>query len=814
MGKIAGIVMTASVVDDRYVGSNVGRREDGPLLSGRAQYIADVTLPGMVEATFVRSTLAHAHITSIEVDDARAETGVLSVVTAADLHGVTHYPHLVPWMKDVDSFPLARDRVRYVGMPVAAVVAEDRYAAEDAAALVMVDYDELPVLVSVDDALADDAPRLYDEWPDNKLMELPATQPEVDRIFADHDVVRTTFRMQRQSPSPMETRGIVADYQNGRLTVWASTQSPHILRTTLSMMLGLRESDIRVVVPSVGGGFGCKLHQYPEDLVVPWLAMRLGLPVRWIEDRVEHLMTSIHAREQRMDVEAAYDGSGRILALRANIATNVGSGEVFIPGTSTTLVSQGCLTGAYDIPVTEVSAACVVTNKTPSGAYRGFGSPEATFAMERTIEKVARLAGVDPRDARRAMLPAVGDGSFVTPSGGRLGLGSHRQAFDRAVELGDKALEAARAAHADDPRIRVGVGFTSFVEPTGPSYYGTTGFWQSYDSALVRIQPDGSAVVGIGVQAIGQGIQTTTAAIAADALGLALEEISVVCGDTDLSPYGLGAWGGRGAIVTSGSVVKAAEIVVAKAKLIAAALLEADPEDIVITGGKLHVRGSDEPSVTMRDVAIAAYVRTELLPEGVDPGLEATSTYEPPGIDTEPDEHGRMNVAAAWSNASHAAVVKVDITTGTIGVVDYVVVHDCGTVINPQIVEGQTTGGVAQGIAGALYEHVVYDEAGQPLSASFMDYIVPTSLEIPPMTIEHLETPSATTALGVKGVGESGTIGPAAAIGNAVADALAEFDVDIVETPITPSSVLAAIHDTSFARSQTRSADHAAGAAS
>ena len=814
MGKIAGIVMTASVVDDRYVGSNVGRREDGPLLSGRAQYIADVTLPGMVEATFVRSTLAHAQITSIEVDDARAETGVLSVVTAADLHGVTHYPHLVPWMKDVDSFPLARDRVRYVGMPVAAVVAEDRYAAEDAAALVMVDYDELPVLVSVDDALADDAPRLYDEWPDNKLMDLPATQPEVDRIFADHDVVRTTFRMQRQSPSPMETRGIVADYQNGRLTVWASTQSPHILRTTLSMMLGLRESDIRVVVPSVGGGFGCKLHQYPEDLVVPWLAMRLGLPVRWIEDRVEHLMTSIHAREQRMDVEAAYDGSGRILALRGNIATNVGSGEVFIPGTSTTLVSQGCLTGAYDIPVTEVSAACVVTNKTPSGAYRGFGSPEATFAMERTIEKVARLAGVDPRDARRAMLPAVGDGSFVTPSGGRLGLGSHRQAFDRAVELGDKALEAARAAHADDPRIRVGVGFTSFVEPTGPSYYGTTGFWQSYDSALVRVQPDGSAVVGIGVQAIGQGIQTTTAAIAADALGLALEEISVVCGDTDLSPYGLGAWGGRGAIVTSGSVVKAAEIVVAKAKLIAAALLEADPEDIVITGGKLHVRGSDEPSVTMRDVAIAAYVRTELLPEGVDPGLEATSTYEPPGIDTEPDEHGRMNVAAAWSNASHAAVVKVDITTGTIGVVDYVVVHDCGTVINPQIVEGQTTGGVAQGIAGALYEHVVYDEAGQPLSASFMDYIVPTSLEIPPMTIEHLETPSATTALGVKGVGESGTIGPAAAIGNAVADALAEFDVDIVETPITPSSVLAVIRDTSFARSQTRSAHHAAGAAS
>lgn len=781
-------------MNSRYVGSRVGRREDGPLLSGRAQFVADISLPGMVEAAFVRASSAHARITGIDVDGARSGPGVLAVARAADLEGVARYPHLVPWMRDVDAFPLARDRVRYVGMPIVAVVAEDRYAAEDAAALVEVDYDELPVLVSADAALAEDAPRLYAEWPDNKLMDLPAANPEVDRIFAVHDVVRTTFRMQRQSPSPMETRGIVADFQNGRLTVWASAQSPHLLRTTLAMMLGLREAGIRVIVPNVGGGFGCKLHQYPEDIVVPWLAMRCGRPVRWIEDRVEHLMTSIHAREQTMDLEAAYDQDGRIRAVRGNIATNVGSGEVFIPGTSTTLVSQGCLTGPYDIPVTEVSAACVVTNKTPSGAYRGFGSPEAAFAMERTVDKVARLAGVDRRDCRRAMLPAPGDDGFVTPSGGRLGAGSCRQAFDRAVELGDKAGQVARDAHSADPAVRIGVGFASFVEPTGPSYYGTTGHWRSYDSALVRIEPDGSALVGIGVQAIGQGIQSTTAAIAADALGLALDDVSVVSGDTDLCPYGLGAWGGRGAIVTSGSVLKAAEVVSTKAKAIAAGLLEASPDDVVIADGRLYVRGSPEPSVTWKDVAVAAYARTNELPEGVDPGLEATVTYEPPGIDSDPDEHGRMNVAAAWSNASHAAVVKVDVTTGAVEVLDYVVVHDCGTVINPLIVEGQTTGGVAQGVAGALYEHIVYDDNGQPLSASFMDYTVPSSLEIPPMTIEHLETPSSTTPLGVKGVGESGTIGPAAAIANAVCDALAEFDVDIVETPITPTSVLRAIH--------------------
>jgi carbon-monoxide dehydrogenase large subunit len=392
------------------------------------------------------------------------------------------------------------------------------------------------------------------------------------------------------------------------------------------------------------------------------------------------------------------------------------------------------------------------------------------------------------------MLPQPGDDAFVTPSGGRLGAGSYREAFDRAVELGDKACAVAREAHAADPRVRIGIGFASFVEPTGPSYHGTTGHWRAHDSALVRIEPDGSALVGIGVQAIGQGIQSTTAAIAADALGLALEDVSVVTGDTDLCPYGLGAWGARGAIVTSGSVLKAAELVSTKAKAIAAGLLEASAEDVVISDGRLHVRGSPTASVTWRDVAIAAYARTNELPEGVEPGLEATVTYEPPGIDSDPDEHGRMNVAAAWSNASHAAVVKVDICTGAVDVLDYVVVHDCGTVINPLIVEGQTTGGVAQGIAGALYEHLVYDDIGQPLSASFMDYTVPSSLEIPPITIEHLETPSATTPLGVKGVGESGTIGPAAAIANAVANALLDFDVDIVETPITPTAVLQAIH--------------------
>ena len=435
---------------------------------------------------------------------------------------------------------------------------------------------------------------------------------------------------------------------------------------------------------------------------------------------------------------------------------------------------------------------CVVTNKTPSGAYRGFGAPEAALAIERFISKVALVAGVDPIDARRRMMFDPGDLPYVQPSGNRIDSGSHRAAFERAIELGRAALERRRSANRGD-RIRLGLGYCQYVEPTAPSYFGTTGHWAAYDTSSINVQPDGGILVSCGVAAIGQGTETTIAAIAADALQVPLEQVTVLIGDTDSCPYGLGSWGSRSAVVFTGSVLKAAAIVRRKAITVAASLLEADERDLVLEVGRFHVAGSPTPAVGWAEVATAACVRTVDLPVGVEPGLEATVAYEPPNLDHKMDAQGRMNGAATWANASHSGVVAVDIDTGAVRILDYIVVHDCGRVINPVIVDGQVHGGVAQGIAGALYESIVYDSNGQPQTTSFMDYLLPSAAEMPRLVVEHFESPAPEMPLGLKGVGEAGTIGPGAVMANAVSDALADFGVDITETPITNTAVLRAL---------------------
>lgn len=771
------------------IGSPGRRREDRALLDGTATFVADIRMPGLVDAAFVRSPYAHATIKEIDLTAAREHPSVHFAASAGDLTEVQEFPQFLPFLKNVCLFPLARDRVRYVGSPVAVVVADDRYLAEDAVMEVVVDYGELPVVGSIEESLGPDSPRLYEDWPDNKLLFFPHSSDEVAKAFEKYPSIKTTFRTQRQSANPMETRGVVAEYRAGRLTVWSSTQVPHMLRSTLSFTLGLSEARIRVIAPDVGGGFGAKLHQYPEEIVVAWLAMTIGRPVRWIEDRSEHMVTAVHARDQLMELEAAYDDQGHIQALRCNLVTDVGSGEIFAAGTATSLVSAGVLTGPYKIPHSDVNITCAVTNKTPSGAYRGFGAPEAVFAMERTIERVARAVGADANALREAMLVKPEDLPYTIPSGGILDSGSHRESFRRTVELAEALATKARQKHASNRSVRVGVGYSSYIEATAPTHFGTSGMWTAYDAAKIQITPDGGALVSVGVAAIGQGTETMVATLAADALEIPLEKVSVSLGDTDLCPYGLGAWGSRSTVVMSGSVVKAAGLIREKASAIAANLLEAAPADIVLEGGSYHVRGSATPAVSLGDIATTAYGRTMSLPEGVDPGLEVTVTFDPPDVTHSPDSHGKMNAASTWSNASHGAVVEVDLVTGVVNVVDYVVVHDCGTLINPTIVAGQIQGGVAQGIAGALYEHLCYSDTAQPQSASFMDYLIPTAIEIPQVTIDHFETPAPGIPLGAKGAGESGTIGSPAAVANAVADALAEFDVDVTSTPITPTMV-------------------------
>jgi aerobic carbon-monoxide dehydrogenase large subunit len=515
--------------------------------------------------------------------------------------------------------------------------------------------------------------------------------------------------------------------------------------------------------------------------------------VRWIEDRGEHFVASCHARHQTMELEAAVDDDGAIAALRCHFLHDVGSGEIFMPGINPTFVSAGSITGAYRIPLADSSVTEVVTNKTPSGAYRGFGQPEAYFALEVLVDKIARELGVDRFDLRRRMLLGDSDLPYTNPFGGIIDSGSFAAAFERAVERGRKAEVVRRAEHDGDPAVRIGLGVATYLEGTAPTYFGTTGHWTSHDSARVRMEPDGSVVVSVGVTTAGQGTTTMAAALAADALGLPIDWVRVESGDTDASPYGLGFWGSRSTIVGGGAVLGAAGRVREKVLRIAAHLLEASPDDLDIEGGSVQVRGAPDRTVALADVATAAWIRTTDLPPGTDPGLEAMVVYDPPSVDHVPDDQGRMNPVATCANATHAAVVRVDLETGRVDVLDYVAVHDCGPVVNPPIVDGQVHGGVAQEIGGTLYEHMVYSDDGQPLAASFMDYLIPTAVDVPDLVVEHFESPSPNTPLGLKGVGEGGAIGPPAAITNAVTDALSEFGAEIESLPITPPVIRAMV---------------------
>ena len=775
-------------IDDRRfsrISVSVKRQQDLRLLTGRDRYVADIDLPGMLEAVFVRSPMAHAGIRRIDLGAARAMHGVHATVASSDLLGVSPFPDHLRMARGVAQFPLAVDRVRYVGTPVATVVADDRLLAADASEAVIVDYETLPVVSSIEDSLAQGAPLLYDDWPDNRLLELSRETPEIDEIFARSKVVSGIYKMHRHGAVPMETRGVVADYDGERLTVWSSTQQPFIERSTLSHILGIRESKIRVVVPSIGGGFGAKLHVNPENAVVAWLAMRLGRPVRWIETRAEHLTAAAQSREQLHELEAAIDEGGRIEAIRCRITRDLGSGEIFPPGVGPALVSAGGVTGPYRIPHAAVSITGVVTNKTPAGAYRGYGMPEIVFALERFIEKIAGALGRDPLEYRREMLIRPEDLPYRDARGKLIDSGSHLEAFDQAVEWGRKA----RHRHLPEVGHRIGIGYATYVEGVGPSYFGTSGRWTAGDGAQVRIEPDGNVTVSSPVIDMGQGTKTMVATVAAEALGVSVDDVEVRLGDTDVTPYGLGSFGARSSIVAAGGIVKAATAVRAKALQIAAHKLEAAVEDLAIESGHIHVRGSMESSISFKEVAAAAYFRTFELPAEMTSGLSDTAVYESEGVDHLPDSNGQMNACVSYSNSTHVAVVDIDLDTCDVSVIDYLVVHDCGPLINPEIVEGQIHGGVAQGIGGAIFEQMLYTTDGQPRATSLADYLVPGPCEIPRLEVEHLESPSPVTPLGIKGAGEAGATGPAAAIGNAVADALGQFEVEIVETPLTPQLI-------------------------
>jgi carbon-monoxide dehydrogenase large subunit len=774
----------------RYFGAAVPRREDPRFLRGEGRFLDDVKLPGLLHAAFLRSPHAHARVRAIRGRAAASMPGVARVFTFADLE---------PWMKPLPLFgspppglaaaiafqirqapqyALARDRVRHVGEIVAMVVADTRARAEDAVERIEVEWEPLPALVDAAAAAEPGAPLLHDEWGTNVALAFRHAFGEADRVMASADiVVRETFRTQRYAGMPIETRGVVAawDRRDGSLTTWNSTQVAHFVQQGLATALALPPHKIRVIAPDLGGGFGTKASGYAEDVLVPLAARALDRPVKWVEDRREHLMAAAHARHQTHAIAVAARRDGTMLAVRDHIRLDLGAYNVW--GIVLPYNTVAHLLGPHRVRHLAVEVEAVVTNKTPNAPYRGAGRPETVFAMDRAVDCLARQLGLDPADVRRRnyiradelpyelALPYRDGNPLVYDSGD----------FPAALEA---ALDAAgyAAFRAEQPRLRErgvyrGIGISGYVEGTGIG---------PYEGATVRMDASGRVVVATGAVNSGQGHETSFAQVAADALGIPLDWVTVIGGDTAAVPFGIGTFASRSAVTAGSSIVEAAARVREKLVRAAAALLEAAAEDVEIEDGQAFVRGTPGSAVPLARV-VQASLPTFARPGVAPPDFEASAYHHVPTV--------------TYASAVHVAQVEVDVGTGLVRLLRYVVAHDCGRVINPLIVEGQVHGGVAQGVGGALFEDLVYDDSGQLLTGTLMDYLVPTATDLPRLETVHLEYPSPRNPLGVKGLGEGGAISPPAAIANAIEDALAPFGVRVRETPVHPARLLALLED-------------------
>jgi carbon-monoxide dehydrogenase large subunit len=777
-----------------WVGQRLERREDSRLLRGAAHYLDDLEFPRLAYVAILRSPHAHAAIRNIDLDRARNAFGVVAVICGADVVKASkNFPVGPAWMRPLVYHMLAVDRVRFVGDPVAAVVAESQALAEDALEHIVVDYESLEAVANVEEARRPDAPKLFAEWPDNVVAKRSFSIGQVDQRFATAPVVvRETFVSQRQTALPLELRGCVASWDEGSLTLWSSTQVPHMLRSVVSEVLDVSERAVRVVAPDVGGGFGTKCHVFREEPLVGFLARIVGRPVKWREDIREHFSAALHARDQQITLEVAAGNDGTILAMRAHVVGDVGAGMTNPPSASPVMIVAASCALGLRVQHVSFTVECLVTNKCPCGAYRGFGNPVRVLAVERCLDMLAERVGIDPAEVRRRNLVRKEDMPQQSATGARIYSGTFIESMERALKLADYDKVRRQQQELRAQGRYLGIGIASFAEGAGPSWEGHTGMLGAYDACTVRIEPDGQVTVQVGVCDQGQGTATAVAQVVADALSTSPENITVTFGDTGTGPFGLGNWGSRGATVAAGSSSSAALELRTKLIQLASHLHECSPDDVRLEKGRALIVGSDR-SLSFRDLATAAYGGRGRRPVNMSPGLEVTNYFEPDAIERQPDDKGRIMRYATISNAAHIAVVEVIAESGEVRILDYVVVHDCGTVINPAIVDGQIRGGVTQGIAGALHESIAYDDSGQLLTGTLMDYHVPRAIEVPNFKIDHLESPDPTVPLGVKGVGESGTIGAPAAIANAVADALAPLGVRIVRTGLTPPVVLGLI---------------------
>ena len=783
--------------DPKWVGRPIRRLEDPRHLRGTATFVDDLRPAGLRHAVFVRSPYAAARVTGIDTGRALACDGVDTVLTAADLG------ELRPWrpqlhrdgFRVVDVPALADGVVRHVGDPVAIVVADSPHSAEDGAERVDVDYEPLAAVASIDAALAGDAPRVHDGLDGNLLLdeqfaEDDAVAGELERADL---VVEATFTSGRLSALPLEGRACLAAWEPGteRLVLHTSTQVPHIVRTTVAELLAMPEHRVRVVAPDVGGGFGQKCVVAREEVALCAAARATRSALKWSEDRRENLSAGFQGHEQRFDVRAGFAADGRLAALDAVVLADVGAYHChpFTAGVEA-LMAATEMPGPYRVGHYRARARSVCTNKPPMAPYRGVARPQMILAMERLMEKAARGLGLEVDEVRRANLIPPGAFPHRHPTGLEIDEGSYHEALALCTsELDLPAFRRRQRAARAEGRL-VGIGFSCYAERSG---YGTSAFsprrmavTPGYDTAIVRMDPSGTVSVAVGTSGHGQGHHTTLAQVAADQLGLDPRDVEVRQGDTDTTPYGWGTFASRSMVIGGGATRRAAAALATRVRRLAAHLLEAAPEDIELRDGRAVVRGSGDRGVDLRDVGRLAYLETHRLPEDEAPGLAETSTFDPPGT---------------FSNACHGAVVEVDPETGAVRIDRYLVVEDCGVMVNPMIVEGQVRGGVAQGIAAALYEELAYNEDGQLLNASLMDYLVPTAAEIPPIQILHLETPSAFSETGAKGLGEGGTMGAPACIACAVTDAVAHLGLEVDRIPITPERLLSGLRDARAERS-------------
>ena len=784
----------------RYIGQSVQRFRDPFFVTGKGKFVADVYLPGMLHAAILRSPYAYAKINSINTKKASRHPGVVAVVTGIEAAKLSKP---IPFMysptgfgsKTADVYGLATDRARYVGEPVAAVVAVNKLVAYEALELVEVDYTPLTPVVDAERALEPGSPLVYEPWGDNLLLKMSFRGGDVDRAFKEADyVIKDSLKSHRYTGVPIEPRAYVADYDqaNGKLTLYATTQQPHPLRTTLAVALDIPENNIHVIQPDVGGAFGVKTPPYQEEILLPILAISTGKPVKWVEERRENFLAGGHAREMVHHFEVAFNRDGRVVGLREKMIADTGAPSPLI-GWGMAFVGAIHIPGVYKIENVEVESLMVVTNKAPWNAYRGYGKENSNLLMERCMDLVARKLGISPIETRLKNFVQPQEFPFKQVSGQVLDSGDYPKVLNRLLQMSeyDELREERERLRRQGKYVGIGVVFE--VAPGGaclPDSYIT-----GYDGTTVRVAPTGKVTVLTGITSPGTGNETMIGQVVADELGTSIGDISVIQGDTDKCPYGLGNFSDRSTIVGASSAMLAAKDIREKMLKVAASMLEASPEDLDIEESRFFVKGVPSKFLKFADVSQAIYRRPYDCAIDIEPGLEATRYFRTLNATHIPDEQGRISTYPSYPNMAHLAFVEVDGETGEVKILKYAAVHDCGFVMNPMMVEGQLHGGIVQGIGGALYENLVYDDSGQLLTTTFMDYPIPTSMEVPRIEVANHETKSPFTPYGTKGVGESGPVGAPAVLISAVEDALSSLGVKITELPLTPNKVWELIRD-------------------